>query len=171
MSVMVSSAVLSAIISGLVTVLGYFVNYRNTGKQLENYKKLLEAKETSFEETIKLYRRANVITIDLASDELNSSTRCMGRLEPLRNEYNINEIFIPEEVSQNFKDFICDFNSYVEALETYEDEKRNGKSEEYTKHQEKVDNANNETDRLYKKVLNDFSDLRKAIKTKFTMFD
>jgi hypothetical protein len=166
----VTVSLISVFVSALVSLIGFFITYTSTGKKLEDHKKLLEAKGASFEQTMKLYKKVNVIAIDLSDGELDSYARCANILEPIRSEYNMNEIFIPKKVSQSFKCFICDFGSYVNALESYEDTKKQG-IQEATEYQEKTSNANEEANGLREKVLSDFSDLRKEIKIKFTMFD
>lgn len=166
----VTISIISAVGSALVSLIGLFINYISTGKKLEDHKKLLEAKGASFEQTMKLYKKVNVIAIDLSDGELDSYARCANILEPIRSEYNMNEIFIPKKVSQSFKCFICDFGSYVNALESYVDTKKQG-IQEATEYQEKTSNANEEANGLREKVLSDFYDLRKEIKIKFTMFD
>lgn len=171
MGIILSSVVLSAIISGFVTGGGYWLSYQNTGKKLESYKKLLEAKGSSFDETIKLYKIINVITIDLNHNELNSPISAIKALENLTSKYNMNEIFIPEKVAKTMKKFIEDFEKYIVSLESYNDAKQQDIRETTSEHQERLDGAIEKIDESCRKLSDDFTDLRKEIKTKFTMFD
>ena len=63
----------------------------------------------------------NIIEINLVNDELNSASRCSEPLERLITEFNMNEIFIPEKVTEKIKKFIIDFNKYTSVLEDLDD--------------------------------------------------
>lgn len=171
MGVILSSVGISTIISGIITGIGYWLNYQNTGKKLENYKKMLEAKGVSFEKTLEIYTMINIIEINLVNDELNSASRCSEPLERLITEFNMNEIFIPEKVTEKIKKFIIDFNKYTSVLEDLDDLKDRQAELKLNEQDSNSDELNKESDELFNTLSKDYSRLRKEIKIKFTMFD
>lgn len=168
-SVIVS--LISVVVSALVSLIGFFITYTSTGKKLEDHKKFLEAKGTSFEETMKLYKKVNVIMIDLANDELNSAVRCVRPLETIITDFKMNEIFVPEKVAEKIKKIIIDFNKYTSVLQDIDDLKSRQSELKLSEQESNGDELNKKSDELFNALSKDYSRLRQEIKTKFTMFD
>ncbi|MDF8369747.1 hypothetical protein G9403_08940 [Weissella paramesenteroides] len=83
----------------------------------------------------------------------------------------MNEIFIPEKVTEKMKKFIIDFNKYTSVLEDLDDLKDRQAELKLNEQDSNSDELNKESDELFNTLSKDYSRLRKEIKIKFTMFD
>lgn len=168
------STIIAALISGGITLIGYYVTNNSTGKQLEDHKKRLESRDRSYNETMKIFEIINTVAVNI-NDGLRSSQLFEDEHAALDKKYKQNSISIPESISQKIATFIYRLGKYTDCLSSQQDLKRNTKSiienkgqDELDRQQEKISDKDK---KLRKELIDGWIEINKEIKDKFEMFN
>lgn len=170
MSIILSSVGISTIISIIMTALGYWLNYRNTGRQLEKYKKKLETRDIARDKTDKLYNSINGVMVNFENGY--SVTQYYAEMsDNLKNDFEVNDLYIPKSVKKKFGIVIEDLGNFAHALDEIESAKARRTGSDYSEQALEEKHLNKKLNKIRKKMGKDFLRLKKTIKRKFKMFN
>ncbi|WP_125764451.1 hypothetical protein [Companilactobacillus hulinensis] len=164
--------IFTVVIPVIITILGFYLNSRNTGKQIEKYKRKLDSRSESLKKVNVVYERLNVL-VDYISEGYLNENHIIDSLEDIRDSYKMNNLFIPEDINKDISHLIDLIDDYYENIVyVIELKKLSSGIENVT-----ADNQRKKIGDLYKKrdnmpssIAKSFIELRDLIRKKYDLF-